>query len=139
MRLTYSRIAGGTAATCTMPLDVVRVRMQSSQYGIMRQSPALVSPMSQTYLRVIHHTFLQVQNVNRTEGFRALFKGLGPNLVGVIPSRAVHFGIYERTKRYLMEHGFSSHSPWIHMCSATAAVLSAASVTNPIFVVKTRM
>lgn len=36
-----------------------------------------------------------------TEGARALFKGLGPNIVGVAPSRAIYFCAYSQTKASL--------------------------------------
>lgn len=36
-----------------------------------------------------------------TEGSRALFKGLGPNIVGVAPSRAIYFCAYSQTKTSL--------------------------------------
>lgn len=37
----------------------------------------------------------------QTEGSRALFKGLGPNIVGVAPSRAIYFCAYSQTKTFL--------------------------------------
>lgn len=37
----------------------------------------------------------------QTEGSRALFKGLGPNIVGVAPSRAIYFCAYSQTKAFL--------------------------------------
>lgn len=36
-----------------------------------------------------------------TEGSRALFKGLGPNIVGVAPSRAIYFCAYSQAKTSL--------------------------------------
>lgn len=38
------------------------------------------------FINYIEFLFI-FRGVRHKEGFRALFKGLGPNLVGVIPSR----------------------------------------------------
>lgn len=48
----------------------------------------------------IYHYILYRYIVN-TEGSRALFKGLGPNIVGVAPSRAIYFCAYSQTKTSL--------------------------------------
>lgn len=39
-----------------------------------------------------------LRHIVETEGPRALFKGLGPNIVGVAPSRAIYFCAYSQTK-----------------------------------------
>lgn len=41
-----------------------------------------------------------------TEGTRALFKGLGPNIVGVAPSRAIYFCAYSQSKSFLNSLGW---------------------------------
>ncbi|CAG8434207.1 6085_t:CDS:2 [Scutellospora calospora] len=74
-------------ATITSPLDVMKTRLQSSLYN-----PK--SPSSQPFVRstipFLGHfidTGKLLTYVYRNEGWRALFKGLGPNLVGVVPAR----------------------------------------------------
>ena len=78
--------------------------------------------------------------VIETEGFRALFKGLGATLLGVIPSRAIYFAIYSKTKDFLNR---SSHvkkdSAPVHMASAAFASFVNHTVTNPLWFVKTRL
>lgn len=49
--------------------------------------------------------FIISRHIIHTEGPRALFKGLGPNLVGVAPSRAIYFGTYAQSKRGLNNLG----------------------------------
>ena len=39
--------------------------------------------------------------IKRTEGIRGLYKGLGPNIVGVAPSRAIYFWAYSTAKKYV--------------------------------------
>jgi len=54
------------------------------------------------------------------EGPRALFRGLGPNLVGVAPSRAIYFCSYSQSKKTYNQI-FPSDSPVVHICSAATA------------------
>lgn len=72
-------LAGVTASLLTYPLDLVRTRV-SGYIG--RDAP--YSGITSTFLR----TF-------REEGFRALFRGVGPTLVGAIPYEGIKFGSYD--------------------------------------------
>ncbi|MBZ3883373.1 Solute carrier family 25 member 36 [Sciurus carolinensis] len=51
------------------------------------------------------------------EGSRSLFRGLGPNLVGVTPSRAIYFAAYSNAKEKL-NGTFDPDSTQVHMISA---------------------
>ncbi|VDN85606.1 unnamed protein product, partial [Brugia pahangi] len=74
------------------------------------------------------------------EGFSALFKGIGPNLIGVAPSKAVYFCTYSSCKRLLNSLDiFVSNSAMIHMSSAATSGFVAATVINPVWLVKTRL
>ncbi|XP_071898334.1 solute carrier family 25 member 36 isoform X3 [Anas platyrhynchos] len=87
------------------------------------------------------------------EGPRSLFRGLGPNLVGVAPSRAIYFAAYSNCKEKL-NNIFNPDSTQVHMISAGVAELpftllffsprlcrsfTAITTTNPIWLVKTRL
>ncbi|XP_045477605.1 solute carrier family 25 member 36-A isoform X1 [Harmonia axyridis] len=72
------------------------------------------------------------------EGPMALFKGLGPNLVGVAPSRAIYFATYSQSKQ-LWNKVLPPDSPIVHVCSASCAGFMASTLTNPIWFVKTRL
>lgn len=74
----------------------------------------------------------------QNEGIPALFKGLGPNLVGVAPSRAIYFFCYANTKRYL-NTVINPDTPFVHIGSAVTAGMTACTATNPIWLVKTRL
>ncbi|MED6259004.1 hypothetical protein ATANTOWER_015389 [Ataeniobius toweri] len=54
------------------------------------------------------------------EGPRSLFRGLGPNLVGVAPSRAIYFGAYSTAKEKL-NGVLEPDSTQVHMLSAGMA------------------
>uniref|UniRef100_A0A915Q7R7 Mitochondrial carrier protein n=1 Tax=Setaria digitata TaxID=48799 RepID=A0A915Q7R7_9BILA len=182
---------GGTAGTAiTCPLEVVKTRLQSTEYahatgsyqhleGISRarnirlprshillcQSRLRTSVNITPKLRLCYvpptcavqrnvqlfakpglavqqsrsiYTFLKQIVVN--EGFSALFKGIGPNLIGVAPSKAVYFCTYSSCKRLLNSLDiFVSNSAMIHMSSAATSGFVAATVINPVWLVKTRL
>lgn len=137
-------VAGGmggmAGAIFTCPLDVVKTRLQSSVYR-------------QAYLSQTHHTniFRQggqhlketcviLHNVYKAEGVRALFKGLGPNLVGVIPARSINFFTYGLSKDFISRNFFQGqeHS-LVHLMAGITAGFVTSTATNPIWLVKTRL
>uniref|UniRef100_A0A8B9Z3S1 Solute carrier family 25 member 36 n=1 Tax=Buteo japonicus TaxID=224669 RepID=A0A8B9Z3S1_9AVES len=61
-----------------------------------------------------------LRSILEKEGPRSLFRGLGPNLVGVAPSRAVYFACYSKAKERF--NGiFVPNSNIVHICSAGSA------------------
>lgn len=123
-------LAGGTAGTIgaivTCPLEVVKTRLQSS---------------AKATLNVDNLSMLKCfKSIIKQEGWRALFKGLGPNLVGNAPSRAIYFSTYSTVKTLLNEQflNYPEH-PVIHMTSAASAGFVSCTATNPIWLVKTRL
>jgi len=123
-------LAGGTAGTIgaivTCPLEVVKTRLQSSD---------------KAKLNVGNSSMIKCfTNIVRYEGWRALFKGLGPNLVGIAPSRAIYFSTYSSVKSLLNQSFVNSpEHPVIHMTSAASAGFVSCTATNPIWLVKTRL
>ncbi|KAL1919518.1 uncharacterized protein VTP21DRAFT_2211 [Calcarisporiella thermophila] len=130
-------LAGGAGgmmgAIFTSPLDVVKTRLQSSHYQQASSASRSVAVWSH-----FRETGRILGNVYRKEGARALFKGLGPNLVGVIPARAINFWAYGNGKRFYTEL-FGRETTLVHLISAATAGIVTSTVTNPIWVVKTRM
>ena len=82
-----------------------------------------------------------LKHIIDTEGPRGLFRGLGPNLVGVAPSRAIYFFTYSTAKRNI--NGSlpkrNRDTPFVHVTSAFTAGFAASTCTNPIWLVKTRL
>ena len=123
-------VAGGTAGTfgaiVTCPLEVIKTRLQSSTRESLNVNNA---SMKSCFVNIV-----------RKEGWKALFRGLGPNLVGIAPSRAVYFSTYSSVKTLLNESFTESKEhPLIHMTSAASAGFVSCTATNPIWVVKTRL
>jgi Mitochondrial carrier protein len=74
------------------------------------------------------------------ESPRALFKGLGPTLVGAIPARSINFYTYGNGKR-IIANNFNNgqENSLVHLAAAACAGVATGTATNPIWVVKTRL
>ncbi|KAK4579313.1 hypothetical protein RGQ29_029111 [Quercus rubra] len=79
--------AGVTAASATYPLDLVRTRLAAQTNVI--------------YYRGIWHT---LQTITKEEGVLGLYKGLGATLLGVGPSLAISFSVYETLRSFWKLH-----------------------------------
>jgi solute carrier family 25 protein 33/36 len=134
-------IGGMAGAVFTSPFDVVKTRLQSDQYASFRSVEHVHSrnPMRAAY-RHIYDTFSIIRGIYKVEGFPSLFKGLGPNLVGVIPARSINFFTYGLCKD-LYSHNFNdgTETTGIHLASAITAGIVTSTATNPIWLVKTRL
>ncbi|CAG8898887.1 unnamed protein product [Penicillium egyptiacum] len=147
-------LGGMTAATLTSPLDVLKTRLQSDFYQAQLQalraakpspaptSNALVS-LTRTAGMHFSETFQILRSIHVHEGWRALFKGLGPNLIGVVPARAINFYVYGNGKRILsdyFDYRTAEQTPMgIHLAAAAIAGIATGTATNPIWLVKTRL
>lgn len=80
------------------------------------------------------------RDIFKNEGVPALFKGLGPTLVGVIPARSINFFTYGNGKQIIAnEFNQGKENAAVHLTAATFAGIVTGTCTNPIWVVKTRM
>lgn len=128
----------GAIATC--PLDVVKTRLQSdvyhSAYNKTPKSKNMVVKVGQHFAE----TCAVIKGLYTNEGVRSLFKGLGPNLVGVIPARSINFFTYGLTKE-LLSNNFNEgkETTLIHLLSGINAGFVTSTATNPIWLVKTRL
>lgn len=137
-----------TAATLTSPLDVLKTRLQSdfyqTQIAASRATRGIPSPSQLPFTRsaLLHfsETFQILFSIHKIEGWKALFKGLGPNLVGVVPARAISFYTYGNGKRIISQtFNNGKEAAWVHLCAAATAGIVTGTATNPIWVVKTRL
>ena len=141
-----------TAAALTSPLDVLKTRLQSDFYQAQLRSLRAAHPLPQTSSSIlalprsamVHfgETMQILRSIHVHEGWRALFKGLGPNLTGVVPARAINFYVYGNGKRILNDYfGYDpAEAPMgIHLGAAAMAGIATGTATNPIWLVKTRL
>ncbi|KAF9438726.1 hypothetical protein BGZ76_005458 [Entomortierella beljakovae] len=133
--------AGGmVGALVTSPLDVIKTRLQSSLYKNTLSGSSSIPRLGHvSVLGHIKETFLLLGHVYTHEGPRALYKGLGPNLVGVVPARAIAFAAYGNGKKFFSELNHDQENSIVHLSAAVTAGIITATATNPIWMVKTRM
>ncbi|XP_034065326.1 solute carrier family 25 member 33 isoform X2 [Gymnodraco acuticeps] len=130
--------SGTVGAIVTCPLEVLKTRLQSSGFALRPVFQVQLGTLSGTGVirpGTVTPGLLQVlRSILEKEGPRSLFRGLGPNLVGVAPSR------YTYAKSKEMFNGlFVPNCGLVHMSSAGVAAFVTNSLMNPIWMVKTRM
>ncbi|EEB08354.2 FAD transporter [Schizosaccharomyces japonicus yFS275] len=126
MEQAVAGFAAGTISTLIMhPLDLAKTQLQVT--------------------RVYQHTGLRNvvnANVNRQHFFRSLYRGLTVNLIGSTASWGSYFFIYEKCKNAVASY---SNIPVRELSSfqilgcSYASGLAVAALTNPIWVVKSRI
>lgn len=96
IRLGCGAVAGTTGQTVAYPFDVVRRRLQVSGWQGAKSlhadhgSAIAYRGMTDCFARTVQE-----------EGMQALFKGLAPNYLKVVPSIAIAFVTYEQVKEVL--------------------------------------
>ncbi|KAJ5712761.1 hypothetical protein N7493_009229 [Penicillium malachiteum] len=123
--------AGVASGIVTCPLDVIKTKLQA-QGGFARRNGAAMET------KALYRGMLGTGRVIiREDGIRGLYQGLGPMLMGYLPTWAVYLAIYDRTREYFYE---KTDSWWLSRgyASVTAGACSTI-VTNPIWVIKTRL
>lgn len=144
-------VAGGLGGMCgaiiTSPFDVVKTRLQSDLFRQKQTSVGLVGDTMVVVARrpigLLWHfveTAHILRDIAREETPRALFKGLGPTLVGVIPARSINFFTYGNGK-HVIANNFNNgeENSFVHLGAAAFAGIVTGTATNPIWVVKTRL
>ncbi|KAL2013886.1 hypothetical protein VTN00DRAFT_1411 [Thermoascus crustaceus] len=123
--------AGVASGIVTCPLDVIKTKLQA-QGGFVRRGGKFVEP--KTLYRGMIGTGRMIW---REEGVRGLYRGLGPMLLGYLPTWAVYLTVYDRSREFFYD---KSDSWWLSRgyASVTAGACSTV-VTNPIWVIKTRL
>ncbi|TBU24144.1 mitochondrial carrier [Dichomitus squalens] len=143
-------VAGGLGGMCgaivTSPFDVVKTRLQSDLFrakhvglSIEGNGAATVAVRRNLLWHFVETAHI-IRDIYREESPRALFKGLGPTLVGVVPARSINFFTYGNGKQIIannFNHG--QENSWVHLAAAAIAGVATGTATNPIWVVKTRL
>ncbi|KAI0685834.1 mitochondrial carrier [Cytidiella melzeri] len=145
-------VAGGVGGMCgaivTSPFDVVKTRLQSDlfreKHATLTVSGAgngvVVVPRRPNLLWHFVETGHILRDIYQKESPRALFKGLGPTLVGVVPARSINFFTYGNGKQVIAnKFNDGKEATWVHLCAAAFAGIVTGTATNPIWVVKTRL
>ncbi|XP_059623558.1 folate transporter 1, chloroplastic isoform X2 [Cornus florida] len=122
---TAGAVAGVATAAFSHPFDVIRTRFQVND-GRVNTLP--------NYKNTPHALF----TIARTEGFRGLYAGFYPAVLGSTISWGLYFFFYSKAKqRYLRNR--EELSPGLHLASAAEAGALVSFCTNPVWLVKTRL
>lgn len=92
-------IGGFTSGVVTCPLDVIKTKLQA-QGGL--------NPV-QRGRHVGHHQMYKglvgtASVIWRDEGLRGMYRGLGPIILGYLPTWAVWFTVYNKSKTWISEY-----------------------------------
>jgi solute carrier family 25, member 33/36 len=62
-----------------------------------------------------------VRDIYRSEGFFALWRGVGATIVGVMPARAIYFACYNHGKTMFTDMNQGNESSLVHVSAAVSA------------------
>uniref|UniRef100_G3NMC5 Solute carrier family 25 member 32 n=1 Tax=Gasterosteus aculeatus aculeatus TaxID=481459 RepID=G3NMC5_GASAC len=119
-------LSGGVVSTMMLhPLDLVKIRFAVSDGLHMRPK----------YSGILHC----MKSVWQQEGLRGLYQGVTPNIWGAGASWGLYFFFYNAIKGYAKEGRVTELSATEHLVSAAQAGILTLTLTNPIWVTKTRL
>lgn len=122
-------IAGGIGATAVYPIDLVKTRMQN-QRTLKNADPS----------KLLYKNSLDCfQKVIKYEGFLGLYKGLGPQLVGVAPEKAIKLTVNDFLRSTFRDKTTGTVPLPFEIVSGGCAGASQVIFTNPIEIVKIRL
>ncbi|KGN54303.1 mitochondrial substrate carrier family protein B [Cucumis sativus] len=114
-------LAGITSASVTYPLDLVRTRLAAQTNTI--------------YYRGIGHAF---HTICREEGFLGMYKGLGATLLGVGPSIAISFSVYESLRSFWQSRRPNDSPVMVSLACGSLSGIASSTVTFPLDLVRRR-
>lgn len=113
--------AAAVSAVAVQPLEVLKIRLQTN--AVARRN-----------------IFANLRHIFRSEGINGLYRGLVPTLGSVVPSISIYFTLYNSIKS---QFGLPTGEPVkdVVMQSASAGLASSATaaITNPLWLIKTRL
>ncbi|GAA6061169.1 hypothetical protein JCM10212_005755 [Sporobolomyces blumeae] len=118
--------AGLVSTVCMQPLDLLKVQLQVS-----------TTTKTRSTLGQIGYGLKEI--VKRDGGVRGLYRGIGPNLVGNASSWGLYFLWYTDFKRRLHGDKNVKLNAGQHLLASASSGVVTAIITNPLWVVKTRM
>ncbi|KAJ2392201.1 mitochondrial aspartate-glutamate transporter agc1 [Coemansia sp. RSA 2559] len=119
-------IAGGIGAAVVYPIDLVKTRMQN-------QRVAVVGEM------MYKNSIDCFRKVVRNEGILGLYRGLGPQLVGVAPEKAIKLTVNDFVRARLTDKKTGEIRFTSELLSGAMAGASQVVFTNPLEIVKIRL
>ena len=126
-KLVVGAVAGVIGTSCIFPIDVVKTRLQNQ----------IPDPKTgKLPYRGVVHAF---RTIVATESFLGMYKGLGANLVGVSPEKAIKLGANDLFREMLTDEATGILTLPNQIMAGAAAGFCQVSATNPMEIVKLRM
>ncbi len=130
-------MAGFCAGVAVCPLDVAKTRLQA-QGSYLKDMKNLAPQTLERFEQVKYRGLLHSMSlIWKEEGFRGLYRGLVPITLGYFPSWMIYFTCYEHSKRWYGK--LIDDDNLSYFMSAITSGAASTTLTNPIWVVKTRM
>ncbi|RYP30646.1 hypothetical protein DL767_006146 [Monosporascus sp. MG133] len=126
-------VGGFASGIATCPLDVIKTKLQA-QGGFVPVSKGRHVGHRKVYRGLVG----TAKVIWREDGIRGLYRGLGPIILGYLPTWAVWFTVYNKSKVWMTQQDIHNKT-FINFWSSIIAGASSTIVTNPIWVIKTRL
>ena len=140
-------VSGGVISTCILhPLDLLKIRFEFNVFTFEYQPPAsglrfAVNEDQWRLSRSSRPSYLPTAvSIVRGEGVRGLYQGLTPNVVGAGSAWGFYFLFYNAFKSSLQGGNTRRQlTAGHHLAAASASGVVTLTLTNPVWVVKTRL
>ncbi|EME38547.1 hypothetical protein DOTSEDRAFT_48731 [Dothistroma septosporum NZE10] len=131
-------MAGMASGIVTCPLDVIKTKLQAqgsfANPGLQHKAPNTSA--------IYHGMIGTARTIIRQDGLKGMYRGLGPMLLGYLPTWAVYMAVYDGSREYFYDHGYGQRErdKWsARVYASIAAGACSTLATNPIWVIKTRL
>lgn len=139
---TVETLAGLSAGFFTTlvahPLDFFKLRLQLDSSNTNQ-----IQSFKKIYESLITTSLNKQNKFSNFKFITNLYRGIGPNLVGSTSAWALYFLFYRHYKNLILNYSNLNDDknlkPWHFLISAFAAGWTTSIITNPIWVIKTRM
>jgi solute carrier family 25 folate transporter 32 len=108
--------AGLASGVVTCPLDVIKTKLQA-QGGFVTGRTGQFAGSKHAYKGMIG----TARVIWMEEGLRGMYRGLGPLLLGYLPTWAVYLSVYDRTRGYYYEQCGECFHPLFRVRNVTDA------------------
>ncbi|KAL8914425.1 MAG: hypothetical protein Q9171_000930 [Xanthocarpia ochracea] len=124
-------VAGAVSGLVSCPLDVIKTKLQA-QGGF--QIPKENVKLTTAAYRGVYGTAATIWG---EEGVRGMYRGLGPMLLGYVPTWAVYLTVYNRAQAFFR----TKTDNWFlaNVYASLSGGACSTMATNPIWVIKTRL
>lgn len=123
LKTLYGGFAGAVGATVVYPIDLVKTRMQNQREGA----------------RLYNNSRDCFNKIIEKEGWKGLYRGLGPQLVGVTPEKAIKLVVNDLLRDTFGQTDSNDLNIALEVLAGCGAGASQVIFTNPIEIVKIRL